>query len=171
MVIVSHLLNDDSHLRSHCTIVGLSTAHDASPCPHRAATQAMPTSHQRITPQSEPSEQQRLCEALIASRRSMPSPTSRAISALTAFPSTREALCSAGESRSASRLTAQDAPIRLAAVLMQRLCEERLASSRFLRQVHRMRGPSGLRRVLALLQELLKVFPFDPPLSADLISR
>src|SRR5579884_767732 len=120
----------------------------------------MQPSHQRITPWSEPSAHQRMSETFLASHRCLPSPTSRAISVLTVFPSMREVLWLAGKARSASRLTAQDAPIRLAAVLMQRLCEERLASSRFLRQIHRMRGPSGLRRVLALLQELLKVFPF-----------
>jgi hypothetical protein len=58
---------------------------------HSAAAQAMPTSLQRITPQSEPSAHQSVSEACIASRCRMPSPTSLAVSASTARPRTREA--------------------------------------------------------------------------------
>ena len=48
-----------------------------------------------------------LIESCIASRRRMPSPPSRALSVLTACPSTREAPWSAGKLRCASRLTTQ----------------------------------------------------------------
>src|SRR5207244_4358803 len=64
-----------------------------------AAAQVMQTSYRRITSPSEPSEHQSTCEAFLASRRCMPCPTSRALSALTAFPSMREVLCSAGKTR------------------------------------------------------------------------
>ncbi len=50
---------------------------------------------------------QHMSEAFLASRRPMPSPPSRALSTLTAFPSMRGALWSADKARYASKLTVQ----------------------------------------------------------------
>ena len=77
-----------------------STKH--SVCSRFGMVSMMKLSHQRMTRRSEPSEQ-RMREPFLASRRIMPSPPSRAISALTTFPSTQDVLCSAGKARRASR--------------------------------------------------------------------
>jgi hypothetical protein len=74
-----------------------------------------------------------MCEAFLASRRTTPSPPSHA---LTAFPSTREALRSAGKARCASNCRARFGE-GLTALVRQRVGEERIVAFRFTRPTKR----------------------------------
>src|SRR5690242_17188401 len=82
--------------------------------------------------QSEPSEQQSMHEASIASRRRMPSPTSRDISGITALPSTRQC-CGLPGSPGGLRVDRVGPGLGLAALLRQHFDEERIVSFRFSR--------------------------------------
>src|SRR5437764_1036993 len=90
----------------------------------------IPTSHPPTIPQSEPSEQQRVSEAFLASRRSIPSPTSRAICA--SPPSRAGEKCCDRQARPGGlRVDRTGLGEGLAALLRQRVDEELIVAFRF----------------------------------------